>query len=166
MSTIQFYQSYLNIYIGMNPCKKTYKKTAHGGLLFWWTRQWTVYSHMRFRFMGPFHYVRFKLRFTCFHQLTFRTLLRVLVRLSLQNKKPHMAVYYFGGRAGTRTLDPLIKSQLLYQLSYASRTEFLIRTGVIIDFFLVNASLYHNYVATNAISYALYHQLSAHLPMS
>jgi hypothetical protein len=25
----------------------------------------------------------------------------------------------FGGRTRTRTLDPLIKSQLLYQLSYA-----------------------------------------------
>ena len=28
-------------------------------------------------------------------------------------------IYIYGGRAGTRTLDPLIKSQLLYQLSYA-----------------------------------------------
>ena len=33
-----------------------------------------------------------------------------------------MGVCIFGGRTGTRTLDPLIKSQLLYQLSYASRT--------------------------------------------
>ncbi len=31
-----------------------------------------------------------------------------------------MGVFFIsGGRAGTRTLDPLIKSQLLYQLSYA-----------------------------------------------
>ena len=30
----------------------------------------------------------------------------------------------FGGRAGTRTLDPLIKSQLLYQLSYAPGSSF------------------------------------------
>ena len=29
----------------------------------------------------------------------------------------------FGGRTRTRTLDPLIKSQLLYQLSYASNHE-------------------------------------------
>jgi hypothetical protein len=27
-------------------------------------------------------------------------------------------IYFTGGSAGTRTLDPLIKSQLLYQLSY------------------------------------------------
>ena len=32
-----------------------------------------------------------------------------------------------GGRAGTRTLDPLIKSQLLYQLSYASSDDNYIR---------------------------------------
>ena len=36
---------------------------------------------------------------------------------------------FHGGRAGTRTLDPLIKSQLLYQLSYASRTEFYSERG-------------------------------------
>ena len=29
------------------------------------------------------------------------------------------SVLIFGGRMGTRTPDPLIKSQLLYQLSYA-----------------------------------------------
>ena len=33
--------------------------------------------------------------------------------------KNRVAVCVCGGRAGTRTLDPLIKSQLLYQLSYA-----------------------------------------------
>ena len=32
-------------------------------------------------------------------------------------KQPQMRLFYLGGRAGTRTLDPLIKSQLLYQLS-------------------------------------------------
>ena len=31
----------------------------------------------------------------------------------------NQAVEMFGGRTRTRTLDPLIKSQLLYQLSYA-----------------------------------------------
>ena len=42
-------------------------------------------------------------------------------------------IYKFsGGRAGTRTLDPLIKSQLLYQLSYASRT---INCGNYISFY-------------------------------
>ena len=40
-----------------------------------------------------------------------------------RNKKPPDGGFIiYGGRAGTRTLDPLIKSQLLYQLSYASRT--------------------------------------------
>ena len=73
---------------------------------------------------------------------------------------------YFGGRAGTRTLDPLIKSQLLYQLSYASKTNFLIRTGVIIDFFLSNASLYHNHFVVCAILYVLYLLLSVRPPVS
>ena len=43
---------------------------------------------------------------------------------AVQNKKTAVitTVKYYGGRAGTRTLDPLIKSQLLYQLSYASKT--------------------------------------------
>ena len=42
-----------------------------------------------------------------------------------QNKK-HLSVLFLfcGGGTGTRTLDPLIKSQLLYQLSYASKTDF------------------------------------------
>ena len=39
-------------------------------------------------------------------------------------QKPPQWRFYSGGRAGTRTLDPLIKSQLLYQLSYASKTHF------------------------------------------
>jgi hypothetical protein len=30
--------------------------------------------------------------------------------------------FYYCGPAGTRTLDPLIKSQLLYQLSYKTGT--------------------------------------------
>ena len=41
---------------------------------------------------------------------------------------------FCGGRTGTRTLDPLIKSQLLYQLSYAPgsiiNTANVILTGV------------------------------------
>ena len=44
--------------------------------------------------------------------------------LAQKNPTLYMAIwdiniYIYGGRAGTRTLDPLIKSQLLYQLSYA-----------------------------------------------
>ena len=42
-----------------------------------------------------------------------------------KNKKPLYAAYIFGGRTGTRTLDPLIKSQLLYQLSYAPGSCYL-----------------------------------------
>ena len=49
------------------------------------------------------------------------------------NKKRRQAAFFIsGGRAGTRTLDPLIKSQLLYQLSYASRT---INCGNYISFY-------------------------------
>jgi hypothetical protein len=32
---------------------------------------------------------------------------------------PYQLIDIIGGCRGTRTLDPLIKSQLLYQLSYA-----------------------------------------------
>ena len=36
---------------------------------------------------------------------------------------PHKAGDIFGGDTGIRTLDPMIKSHLLYQLSYVSKTE-------------------------------------------
>ena len=41
---------------------------------------------------------------------------------AIKIKHAQTGAFIFGGRTGTRTLDPLIKSQLLYQLSYASRT--------------------------------------------
>ena len=71
---------------------------------------------------------------------------------------------YFGGRAGTRTLDPLIKSQLLYQLSYASISEFFHRTVTIIDFFLSNASFYRNAPLTYVILHFLYLKYFVSLP--
>ncbi len=37
--------------------------------------------------------------------------------VGLDKKRPLFAVFSFGAPPGTRTLDPLIKSQLLYQLS-------------------------------------------------
>ena len=46
----------------------------------------------------------------------------------MQNKNRRKDGLYFGGRAGTRTLDPLIKSQLLYQLSYAPDGSFIPNT--------------------------------------
>ena len=46
-----------------------------------------------------------------------RTLSRVLVFAKPKNKDIHKDAFIFGGRSGTRTLGPLIKSQLLYQLS-------------------------------------------------
>jgi hypothetical protein len=42
--------------------------------------------------------------------------------------KPLISLGFCGGRSRARTYDPLIKSQLLYQLSYAPvrhKTEFL-----------------------------------------
>ncbi len=47
----------------------------------------------------------------------FRTLLRVLVPAYSQKRTPSKGCSFRGGRSGTRTLGPLIKSQLLYQLS-------------------------------------------------
>ncbi len=72
--------------------------------------------------MGPFHCVRLERRVACSRQLTSRTLLRVL-RPVLQNKKTTLRwLFYSGGNTGTRTLDPMIKSHLLYQLSYVPKT--------------------------------------------
>ena len=54
-------------------------------------------------------------------------------RLVLQNKKHRQSgLFYLGGGTETRTLDPMIKSHLLYQLSYASKTELLSRSGAIL----------------------------------
>ena len=46
-----------------------------------------------------------------------------------------MVVNFFGGGTETRTLDPMIKSHLLYQLSYASMNfyAFLRRFGRYFD---------------------------------
>ena len=38
-------------------------------------------------------------------------------------KIPRAGRGFFGGDTGIRTLDPMIKSHLLYQLSYVSKTE-------------------------------------------
>ena len=44
--------------------------------------------------------------------------------LPKQKIKPRVgAVCISGGDTGTRTLDPMIKSHLLYQLSYVPKTE-------------------------------------------
>ena len=69
-----------------------------------------------------------------------------------QKKPPFQAVFICGGRAGIRTLDPLIKSQLLYQLSYASNvSEFYM-------LFLLNASFYQKNHAIQIISLTLGNQ--------
>ena len=40
-----------------------------------------------------------------------------------KTKNPAGTAGYRGGNTGTRTLDPMIKSHLLYQLSYVPKTE-------------------------------------------
>ena len=45
---------------------------------------------------------------------------KVLTFAATARKNPAAKGWFFGGLAGARTLDPLIKSQLLYQLSYKS----------------------------------------------
>ena len=42
---------------------------------------------------------------------------------SKKQKKHPFGCFIFGGGTEIRTLDPMIKSHLLYQLSYASKTE-------------------------------------------
>ncbi|GAN72328.1 hypothetical protein Absy_100_074 [Acetobacter syzygii] len=44
---------------------------------------------------------------------------RIYAPVKMEHKKPPKAKEKLGGCTRTRTLDPLIKSQLLYQLSYA-----------------------------------------------
>ena len=65
------------------------KTTTFVVVYFWWTLLGTVYSHVRFHSMGPFHYVRLERRKACSRQLAFRTLLRVLVRLVHTIKNDH-----------------------------------------------------------------------------
>ena len=97
---------------------------------FWWTLLGTVYSHVRFHSMGPFHYVWREQRIRLFLPTGVPNPFTGSRPLGpTQKKRPYKWPFISGGRAGTRTLDPLIKSQLLYQLSYASRTV----TGLIID---------------------------------
>ena len=40
-----------------------------------------------------------------------------------KTKIPRVSAGFLGGDTGTRTLDPMIKSHLLYQLSYVPKTE-------------------------------------------
>ena len=48
-------------------------------------------------------------------------------------KNTQTGVFYFGGDTGIRTLDPMIKSHLLYQLSYVSETKLSVqRSGAIL----------------------------------
>ncbi len=128
MSTPIFYQGNINIYIGMNPWDtmsiKSNKKTAiQMAVYFWWTLLGTVYSHVRFHSMGPFHYVWREQRIRLFLPTGVPNPFTGSRPLGpTQKKRPYKWPFISGGRAGTRTLDPLIKSQLLYQLSYASRT--------------------------------------------
>lgn len=50
---------------------------------------------------------------------------------------------FCGGATGTRTLDPMIKSHLLYQLSYSPRTSFSSSSGQIMTQFYKKSSKNH-----------------------
>ena len=127
MSTPIFYQGNINIYIGMNPWDtmsiKSNKKTAICmAVYFWWTRRDCIFP-CSFSLHGPLSLrmartahslVLANWRSEPFHGFS--------SAWSNTKKRPYKWPFISGGRAGTRTLDPLIKSQLLYQLSYASRT--------------------------------------------
>ena len=47
-----------------------------------------------------------------------RTRVLVPVCHTDKNKKPLYAAYIFGGRTGTRTLDPLIKGPVIWQIRH------------------------------------------------
>ena len=47
----------------------------------------------------------------------------VVLRHCAIKKTTEWSLFFSGGGTETRTLDPMIKSHLLYQLSYASKTE-------------------------------------------
>ena len=127
MSTPIFYQGNINIYIGMNPWDtmsiKSNKKRPSNGRLFLVDSAWDCIFPCSFSLHGPLSLrmartahslVLANWRSEPFHGFS----------SAWSNTKKTAVKWPFisGGRAGTRTLDPLIKSQLLYQLSYASRT--------------------------------------------
>ena len=55
---------------------------------------------------------------SCFHQINFcGGKDKTIFQNATKNKKERLFIISFCTPSGTRTLDPLIKSQLLYQLS-------------------------------------------------
>lgn len=48
---------------------------------------------------------------------------RPLAHVTNKKKRPLGGFFICGGTTGTRTLDPMIKSHLLYQLSYGPKTR-------------------------------------------
>ena len=185
MSTLLLYQSKIIIDIGMDTCciriesgifflsklnSRAKKQPPFGGVIFG-GRAGIVYSHSTI-VRGPLSTRNDFTTLTLFVKSAIvSNPRRVFFKHDLYGffvprtkKQPPFGGVIFGGRAGTRTLDPLIKSQLLYQLSYASINSFLDRTGIIIDFFLINASFYHIYHIVVLTSHLLYRQLSGFRP--
>ena len=83
----------------------------------------TGIAHPQHFMLGPLPLATVSPRYTC------ETGYRVEPTGSLpvspnQNKNRQYVGFNFGGATGTRTLDPMIKSHLLYQLSYSPRTSF------------------------------------------
>ena len=89
------------------------KKHAHGVSFCWWTIRgaWLRQNFTR----NQNDDIPFLVRFCSF----VRTLVnsKALTLYLHQTKRTPWVCVLFGGRSGTRTLGPLIKSQLLYQLS-------------------------------------------------
>ena len=80
-----------------------------------------------------------RLKIVLLGRFSSHALFRVL-RLTHTYKKAALSDGFFGRRVEARTPDPLIKSQLLYQLSYAPITK-----TVILDSFFKCKYFYYNY---------------------
>ena len=66
--------------------------------------------------------------------------IKVISKFIIFSRLTSILSYYLGGPVGTRTPDPLIKSQLLYQLSYRPLKYMLLEYKDIIN--TVNKLLY------------------------
>ena len=114
------------IWVKISVCKK--KTTFVAFFYFWWTRRDCIFPLVSLA--GPLSPRKIQTSQSLFSSTNGSEPNRQLrcqrdsrQSVPTKNKNDHFrGLFIFGGRAGTRTLDPLIKSQLLYQLSYASKT--------------------------------------------
>ena len=103
-------------------CHKN-KTRPKGRFYFWWRHRDSLGTNACAAFVSAQTSLY---SFSLTHCRTLRCFATLVGFSSCATKIKHTqkGVFIFGGGTGTRTLDPLIKSQLLYQLSYASMNSY------------------------------------------